>query len=315
MKKNNRYSFGLPVLLVLLVAAAPVLACSSGSSGAPAASSPTAFDALVAKYLEKCEGADAIRVREARRGQSGTLPGETFDAATVAACSRAVDAGLCDDPSCAQIYPTGTLEDGAPCRLGNQCKSALCGDGTAVCGTCTPNPACGACAAGTVCTPYGCSPLPVVAKVGERCSDEKPPLAFCARGASCDNQTGQCVENGPVGASCASSECASNAYCDFASGRCAASKGAGAKCGDLGSLECQKGLVCGAGVCKAVTKAALGQPCDEATLCDGGGCNLVAGRCEAYPKAGASCESFGYCADGALCDGKTCLTTDAYLCK
>jgi hypothetical protein len=213
------------------------------------------------------------------------------------------------------VYPIGTLEDGAACREGTQCKSARCGDDTGVCSTCKPNPACGSCAAGTVCTPTGCSPLPVVAKVGEACSPAAAPLTVCARGASCDNRTGKCVKDGEVGGSCADGPCTSNAYCDYASDRCAAAKPAGAKCSGPGSFECQKGLACAAGVCKAFTAVPLGKPCDDASLCDGGVCDTKTGLCKAYPKAGESCEDFDTCADGFRCDRETCVTTDAYFCK
>jgi hypothetical protein len=210
--------------------------------------------------------------------------------ATVAACStalspNAVPLWACSDflynenipAGCATV--PGSLANGAPCGVAQQCHSGYCALPLyGACGTCAPVPPTGSSCAELVCPPtLSCFNQVCVAyaQEGASCGANQP----CSDGVMC--VAGTCTQ----GVSTANMPCVfTGAGCDFYDGlACNAQTGlceqamlgaAGQACGTVGaqSVSCISGT-CDRGACVAYLLP--GQPCDTA----GGAPCITDARC------------------------------------
>ena len=267
------------------------------AGGQPADASVSAcshyFDA---QYL-RCGGpllpeSEATRVRarfeQVCEGEMA-LPGSGMNAASVDACASALDASPCELPAGPPPVCSfhGSLEGGAPCNAGVQCRSGSCSgtvsvnpggqSGPYTCGTCDPSVAAGqvcasasvnaACEPGSLCiiTPgtetspdgtYTRVPL-VEGDVGESCDDLSQS---CKTGLYCSAQAGHCEKLGTEGAPCGQGSsapgnvggCAPPLSCVNEDGNFTCrTGGTGAFC--LMDSNCAQGLGCIPGPCVGPT--------------------------------------------------------------
>lgn len=269
--------------LSLLALLAPSLGCRDEGSG------PIAYDELVdaqaaaiCEYFVACGYATSTELcidQWARVSlSSGDLDAAVdngtvrYDAAAAGDCLDALGAASCasflegfDEESCDQVFQ-GTIENGNPCWIDEQCISQYC-----------EVEACAmACCQGTC-----LAPLPE-AGVGDDCS-----LQDCVDGAYCDFETSLCAAQGaagepcPVGYECADSltciagtcevppgegepcaefQCANPFACDIESGTCQRLRGEGQACTPDASI-CALGLTCDPSSSTCTPPGGIGSPC------------------------------------------------------
>lgn len=328
-------------LAIVTTVGALALACSSDPASAESACAQ--YAAAIAGYESKCgeSKSDAAWRRYVARVQHLcdsrlALRGAAIKPEHITACTNVVRSAPCvtdhsDLPKCE--LPNGTLDDGAPCSSGEQCKSGSCGGGGSICGTCQPR-----------------------VPVGGDCS---APLPVCVKGALCDPTTKTCkaiVHNGE-GSTCVPGNgelCDSGLYCDLGTSSCEERRPLGAACG--GTAPCQIGLICAettrtcigprtkvvegracglsAGwvecdtnlmcepsseTCVRIQWVAPGGDCSApAALCDHGFCNQTTKKCPALIADGQPCNpdlSTGMCERFAGCiDGK-CQLRETAVCN
>jgi hypothetical protein len=168
----------------------------------------------------------------------------------------------------------GTLEAGAPCGSGYQCKTGSCSR-TELCGTCSPRVPTGSdctqanCQSGLLCAAGTCKAL---SDVGAACGDAQP----CKPSLEC--VTGKCQP--PLGAGAACTPATASA--------------------DVLSCDAAQLLYCVAGTCTGVRYAEVGQSCGldgaskQLVACTGSSCSSeTAGTCVADRKEGEACASDG----------------------
>lgn len=234
--------------------------------------------------------------------------GTSWTPTSVAACADAYSAITCPDFIAAVTHEQpgacipmpGALADGSPCAEGGQCQTAYCkGNGSGLCGTCTPRSAEGAacdigfdCLSGLACVGGQCV-LEITA--GQPCVVGQAP---CAQPLICKG--GYCVQPAEETAACdplAPPECffIKGLYCDPQTSTCVTSPIAatGDACGFVGSQI----VVCGsAGFCNAPPG---GMGVCVAPAADGGACDAVQGPGCALP---------------AVCFQGACMLPDAAMC-
>ncbi len=275
-----------------------VVACSKTTDSSPGATCDRVLRAQVARD-ERCGGRvldaevkeHAIQREAAVCAVSIGLSGVAITPAFVDACVSALDNTSCavgsgDLPEC--DAPPGTLEKGAACSQSSQCQSGRCDRTSAP----TTNDA------GVVSSSSKCGVCTAPIALGAACG---------ANGGSCTNAVcddGTCVArySRGEGAACttgSSDVCKSGLRCDVRSSKCAKPAAAGAAC--ITSNECEGGLTCKSGVCKA--RAKDGEACGDGTDCASGlACAPTTQKCTrvTYGKAGAACDSnLARCAVGA----------------
>lgn len=188
--------------------------------------------------------------------------------------------------SCA---PTGPRDNGQPCAVPGQCKSAYCsGTKTAVCGTCADPPTTGsscaisACAHNQVCNPYTEVCMDNIG-ADMACDGANKDLVNCDSGLTCAGAAGSktCIP----GLTALQDPCG----------------GTQPLCSRFQGLSCEGPV--GSKTCAAIALVGDGQPCG--TLADGTRADCLAGEC--YTATGlAQVTELGTCkkqaADGSPCD-------------
>lgn len=206
--------------------------------------------------------------------------GSNVDESDFAKCANAITATNCEalfnnvsPPEC-QI--PGSLDDGAQCGFGSQCKSSTCVATSSNCGTCTAvSPAGGACTSnatcedGLVCSAQVCA-QPVAAGGACTASGQCSGLLVCTNGT--------CAQPGAAGADCTptAGDCdvAQGLFCSPFSSKC--EKPGIAKAGEPCGLVSDKLTICGSGgSCEGATGTAPGT-C-VAPAADGAACNATEG--------------------------------------
>lgn len=219
---------------------------------------------------------------------SAAAPGSGFDPTLVNACAASIPSETCmqaaHGPHATACAQKGSLDEGAPCGFGLQCKSGNCdlASGTS-CSTCTKP----LLPLGSPCTGFQCeSGLQCVANTCVRASNTGGPCSAtqpCWIGAIC--LAGTCVARANKGESCATIDCDGRLglACDTATKTCVETviPALGGACGPPN---------CGAGICKPTSDsgpagicvariadgmpcdAASGNPCLQASACTGGKC-------------------------------------------
>ena len=322
---------------------------SGGGSGACA----QYVNALVG-YADRCGdgvagGFEHERARfEASCQRALAAPGAAPNLpAQVLACAQAISAGSCSagtDDACK--LTGGTLEDGAPCGEGFQCKSGACKTAPGgQCGTCSPRVAVGGdctssaqCVDGAECQlgagDSGTCVTVKIAKAGESCASDSGELVRCEPGTDCSFGSSEptCKTPSPAGADCTSGgDCEGTLKC--VAGKCSTGLGEGAEC-QFG--ECAKGLACGNDKkCARIAIVKTGEECDDLVRrCERGTCNgsqitsgtdgqlqATPGRCVDPLPDGAACTDRNEDEDAASCDslaeciGGKCTVADPAQCK
>lgn len=208
------------------------------------------------------------------------------------------------------------LPNGASCSTGADCTSGKCK------GVCVDPTSCYAdadCPKGQFCDSssgfsYHCS-APFAD--GSGCRDD----GQCQSG-YCSIASRTCKARPVMGGACQPLECPTDAFCS--NGKCAPRKGPGEACNPvLGQdPECFSPYLCQGGTCKPMglecKPASIGQTCTLLSACaDGAYCDILDHfTCKARAPVGASCDAgflnaagLDICADGAACQGKTCVAT------
>lgn len=299
-------------------------------------------DAYAERLVRCTVGAPALGDARARLiglcERASAAPGSPPDlAAKLTTCAEANrERGCAASVQCERVV--GTLEDGAPCADGYQCKTGACAhpQGSS-CGTCAPPAPVGArcrrdeCAPGATCELSAdgegtCVLAAAVARAGETCRSDRG-VVRCDDGLVCSTDADfTCQPLGREGATCSSGvECADGLRC--ASRVCAPRLTEGAACTTNG--DCAAGLGCdvAARTCRTPTAAQLGEPCDHGTrLCASGSCEgavyqsdraVTAGTCVEPLPEGAACNLSGSrrCAIDAECVAGACTTYDPLACR
>jgi hypothetical protein len=324
---------------------------AGGPSDAPSSVSPAAgpstaaCDQYFAAQYSRCGGpvlpaAETARIlaRFERSCESeGALPGSGMTAATLAACTSALERYACESPALApsECNFHGSLPGGAACTDGVQCASGRC-DGTVsdspegpvapfTCGTCAATVAVGqicnaaGCPADAICMTtdttakqptYTCTALTEGA-LGAACDGL---TALCEPGLYCSAQTKECTKLGGAGATCGEQQ-GQGSY----PGGCVPPLGCASSMCEVGSAGafCQSDAVCNAGLgcvptpgspsgaCTPVTWASAGQPCSQSLVrCLVGWCNFGS-SIGPPPVAGAA----GTCPT-VISDGQPCTVND-----
>jgi hypothetical protein len=316
----NKHSFAS--LFIVAMAASLGAACSSSSSGA--ATAQQACGDLAHAQCALMAQCDSVTMQSAWGGDvnacatelstqcvnANSYPGTGATAASVEACASATSTASCTQyglPIAGCSAPAGTLANGAPCSLGEQCAGGACHVTSVVtCGTCTQKtpPQAGTCtldsdcAAGQVCTGTCVTP----AGAGGACR----PYGGLGQGQDGCQGTFYCA--------------VSSSVTGTVSGTCTSLPGKGQPCagqsfGTSSTTGCANGLVCTASAgspngatCDTPNYVALGASCAQTTaICKGGSC--VGGVCVAYAAAGSPCGGltaaacgYGlYCTPSGLC--------------
>jgi hypothetical protein len=227
------------------------------------------------------------------------LPGVTASGADFARCAAAHEASECGAVEPCEL-PLGTIQNGFPCALGQQCSSKYCTGGNGACGVCAPNPrhpAGGACMNPLVdceaeldCVDSVCTPK---RREGESCDDTHHCETMRELG-SLGCVEGVCTVLGLPGEPCEMTE-GGNPYC-----------GVGTAC----TTE---------NVCVLVENGDEGDVCgtfaDRVVGCPDGSCEADAddptlSHCANWAEAGESCKKvpgFERCATGLVCMNSLCV--------
>jgi hypothetical protein len=316
---------------------------SGGSEGGGGSVCARYFNALVS-YSDRCGGeigpVSSVRPRyEAACVRALSAPGATNVGGALDRCIQQLGALPCgDDADC--DLSGGTLDDGAPCASGYQCKGGACtGMRDTSCGTCAPRTAIGGdcnrsneCVEGARCHSStgdsGKCVAVTIAKAGERCTGRDGEIIDCEKGLRCvfEGASGTCKEATPAGGACmAGSDCADGLKC--VGNTCGPGLPEGADCGNTFS-GCAKGLDCnGAKKCAPIVYVKAGEACDMNRRCERGSCDgfsfsstgVTPGTCvDPLPDGaactkgadeGPRCDLFAECIDGK------CTPDDPAQCK
>ena len=289
---SQRVTPALAVAMIALLAHA----CSSSARASAPSPAATIYTQAYCERLDRCQTLQA-------RGNFGTVdgcvsrvapdtddelrsPGAAVTEDQANACASAMRQAPCDVltsalPACQFI---GSLEAGAACGSGYQCKTGSCFRTTdagtlALCGTCSAR-----------------------VPEGSNCTN-----ANCQGGLLCAK--GRCMAPADVGAACGDAQpCRPNLQCE--QGKCQLPLGAGAACtpstasaADVLSCDATQLLYCVGGTCAAVRYVAVGDRCcadpaaKQLVACAGSSCASDSGTCVADLKEGDACSS-----DGAPCE-------------
>jgi hypothetical protein len=310
MSINNR-SFSSPRLFAglafALLAGGSLLAC--GGDEAPAGPGPIPLDALRDEltnarctWLARCGYTPDQKTCEATEGDSdetlqlladAVLGRVTYDPAAARACVEALRARTCDDQTasrtaideaCGGMF-VGTVADGGPCLLHEECTGGLCDTsmcmGDACClGTCKQEPAPAAigadcsstpCVAGAYCGNTGPNGEPPTCSALKDNGQPCDKIDACKDGQRCDvgGSDPKCFVLSKNGGSCnpnLEQPCLEfDDYCDPADSKCKQLPGAGAPCapGD----KCLVHAYCSTGTCKA--RPGIGEACMDGLVCLG----------------------------------------------
>jgi hypothetical protein len=319
------------------------LAACPGSEGGTAGGTCANYVNALVSYLDRCgEGSSpAIASTRARFedacARAIAAPGATNLAGQIESCTQSVATISCgEDFDC--VATTGTLDDGAPCAEGYQCKGGACNVAPeASCGTCTQRVAIGGdcttsskCVEGSSCLIGNggagkCVPIKI-AKAGENCiARSGGEIIRCDKGLSCSvvGTEATCRAPGVAGDACRSrGDCSENLRC--VKDKCAAPLGEGADCQ---ANECAKGLQCDSSTkkCARIVYAKAGEACDTLRRCERGECEGMTfdgaerkpGKCVAPLPDGAACTKGEGppCDTFAQCIAGKCTPTDPGQCK
>ncbi len=328
-----------------------LLAACSGSDGSEGGGGACAeyANALVS-YAERCsDGAASLgyeRARfEAACARALAAPGVTNLAGQIAACSKKISSATsCDgeELSCEDLTG-GTLEDGAACADGYQCKGGAClTEANSNCGKCAARAPIGGkctrssdCVEGASCNATSDTGKCVaikIAKAGEECFGSGDEDVRCDKGLRCSFGAGKatCKAPGGAGSDCTSrSDCSGDLRC--VDKKCATGLGEGAACS--GFDECAKGLDCGTDKkCARIVYVKAGETCDLTHRCERGSCKgssitgnpdgieVTPGKCVDPLPDGAACtvdgpEDAPGCDVFADCTGGKCTLVDPAQCK
>ena len=223
-------------------------------------------------------------------------PGSGFTPESFEACAKAYGSADCDQllvfgfrPSACQI--AGTLDNGAACGDGSQCRSGACAtEYFQMCGVCADR-----------------------VPAGGHCSK----LGQCPAGQDCVSP-GTCMTLAGEGKSCSQAPCGGELKC--VDGICKAPLLAGAACAtDKDYCDVAIGLHCDSTTqtCVDLSAAALGAVCSNGETClASGSCNAekFPAVCEAATEDGSACSS-NTCKYPALCHNKVCTLSNPAACK
>jgi hypothetical protein len=201
---------------------------------------------------------------------------------------------------CRKVFK-GTLAASAPCCLGIECVSELCG-GTVGSAFCEPEPLvplgghCDAnaflyCDYGLLCSPEGAcaAPLPIGANCAEQPWQQCEAPSFCSSAAMGSSMPGICTALPDEGESCDSTALQPcrrfDDYCDADADVCTRLLPLGAAChrnGTTGSYNCVPYAVCVDGVCVSelgpggsCTIGGIGTPCMDGLPCMNSVCSAA----------------------------------------
>lgn len=239
--------------------------------------------------------------------------GECLDGLRGATCDGLFDVAVFDQEACERVF-TGTIGNGDPCFIDEQCIEGLCDvDACAM-----------ACCEGT------CIAAPPQAAIGEDCSLGQD----CVPGAYCDVETEVCAayrvqgeacpggyecggglecisaicQPGPgEGEDCLELQCAQPLACDIDSMTCQRLRGEGQACNPLASI-CAMGLVCNGSSNTCARPGGVGSPCNFDFI--GFGCSGDS-YCDYDFEAGeGTCQPLvangGTCDDDLSCESRYC---------
>lgn len=282
-------------------AASAALACSSNNDGGGTGGACQSYANALVAYEQRCTGdidpsqQSAIAARYAQLCTGAlSLPGVPDISSQLSTCASNLGSAACNASTnqvdgC-DIETNGTLDDGAACAIGTECKSGDCqistsgldddGGAAPTCGKCKAAVADGAdCSNGGVCV------------TGDTCVYSSQDGGFSG---VCQKKTAP----GGAGATCTTADdCKSPNYCSFGTnetGTCTAPAASGETCGS--NNECAAGLVC-----TGQTSRTCGQPVGEGGACFSGEC--AAGLACDY--SSNTCAKIQFGAAGATCDGVT----------
>lgn len=310
------------LLAVLAVSTAAASACTGegsttgvgGGSGDGGGPIDTPSDPCAHLARAKCTNESACRalflvisygdvatceaVETARCNAALALDGVTATPDDISACAGAIEGQSCDGfsysrPAACDAAARGSRPDGAPCAVGMQCASAVCGDRDATgCGRCFEELA-----------------------EGEPCDPEYAAPSYCGDGLFC-HDTGICMREVESGGACEGGKvCAGALQC--IAWTCAEPAQLGAPC-DSDECNLVMGLTCdpGSNTCAPAPFAGPGEKCLDMTtytytFCKAGStCNLTTGICEAGAQVGQACDEVTKpsksCVPGAQCVNFTC---------
>lgn len=330
-------------IAIVTTVGALALACSSDPEPGSSESACGQYAAAVVSYASKCgeSKSDAAWRHHLDRLQYVctarlSLRGAAIKPEHLTACANVVRSAPCvtdfdDLPKCE--LPSGTLEDGAPCSDGDQCKSGSCGGGATICGTCQPRvPVGGDCSAalsgcvdGALCEPTTKTCKAIVRNgAGSACDATKGEL--CNAGLYCDRGSSTCKERVALGAACSgTAPCQIGLICNESSMTCVAPPSRAAEGQDCGGkagwIECDTNLTCDRATekCVKIVWVAPGGDCSApAARCEHSSCNETTKKCPAIIADGQPCNPdmlTGVCERYAGCiDGK-CQLRETTVCN
>jgi hypothetical protein len=230
-----------------------------------------------------------------------------YDAEAVGACFDALASLRCDDyrtadPASCRRALTGTVADGDPCHLVDDCRSGDCDMS--------------GCARGLACCAGICGPSSTTVADGASCADA---AVRCADGSYCAGfgAAALCARRGVVGADCdARGQCADGLDCLRArvgtQGTCgpypksgeACSREPDDNCGDVRfycdqvTLRCTKRLAVGVNCSHSPSGCVLYA-----------GCEASSGKCVALARAGAPCDVAVGCLGLLPCTSGVCAAS------
>jgi hypothetical protein len=264
-------------------------------------------------------------------GKEITAGRVAYNATQASACSAALGSLTCalftsDTPAACASVLTGTVANGAPCYIDEDCATGTCNSTASTCpGTCQAYAQ-----LNQSCATASCAP-------GLSCDATQTCKAESAVGGPCPCQTGLwCDSSGasPVckaalalGASCstANDQCNALTMCAGTPATCQSFVGLGASCtpgsSPFDSL-CGIGYLCDSVTSKCVSFPKVGEACGTSNpICIASYCDqLATQKCVAYKKIGDACSyplDILACEPGSTCDAATskCKASAPLICQ
>jgi hypothetical protein len=241
---------------------------------------PDEINAANCTFLQRCNPSwynnwflsmdDCLAYGSSSYGNPSRLPGVTQS--EINAIVAWANTGSCATLN--SYRPTGSLPIDGTCDQGLQCASGMCNTGIVGCGYCIGD------ALGEACTFYADCAAPNACLAGF-CEPLQANGAACADGSQC--QSGYCAPGFGTYPSL-------DGVCQDPP-----ALPAGASCN--GSFDdCAVGLECNsAAVCAQPVYVAIGQPCTQESICNGGYCDPATTICTAYTAPGSPCTSSIQC--------------------